>query len=182
MNKNGASVVITHQILEGKQEAYEEWLKEIDPICRQSPGHLDSQFIRPIPNLTFTYTIIIRFDSITNLKNWMSSEQRKNLIAEARPLLTKDDQYSINSGLDFLFSNPGNVKTPVRWKQYLVTWSAIYPLVLVIPIILLPLLRMIHIPQTIYFDTLVITGIVVMLMIYVIMPRYTRLIRSWLFK
>ena len=148
----------------------------------QSPGHIDSQFIRPISNLTYTYTIIIRFDSIANLKNWMDSKQRKDLISEVRPLLARDDQYSINSGLDFLFSNPDKVKTPVRWKQYLVTWSAIYPLVLVMPFALLPLLRIMNIPQTIYFDTLVITGIVVMLMIYVIMPRYTRLIRSWLYK
>tara|TARA_Y100001972_G_scaffold111236_1_gene143769 strand:+ start:2770 stop:3318 length:549 start_codon:yes stop_codon:yes gene_type:complete len=182
MKKNGASVVITHQILEGKQDAYEEWLGKIDPLCRQSPGHIDSQIIRPIPDLTYTYTVIIRFDSIGNLKNWMSSKQRKELIAEVRPLLARDDQYSINSGLDFLFSNPGDIKTPVRWKQYLITWSAIYPLVLMIPFVILPLLRMVNIPKNIFFDTLIITGIVVVLMVYIIMPRYTRLIRPWLFK
>ena len=32
-------------------------------------------------------------------------------------------------------------KVPVRWKQFLVTWSVIYLLVLGVPLVVLPVLR-----------------------------------------
>lgn len=69
MENQGASVVINHQVLKGKQKDYEDWLNEIGPICRNAVGNIDWQIIRPIPNLTFNYTVIIRFDTIENLKN-----------------------------------------------------------------------------------------------------------------
>ncbi|WP_067037069.1 antibiotic biosynthesis monooxygenase [Allomuricauda sp. CP2A] len=182
MKKQGASVVINHQILEGKQPEYENWLNEIGPLCRNYEGHIDWQIIRPIPNVTFTYTVILRFDTIENLKNWMHSEDRNNLIAKVRPLLAKGDDYQINSGLDFLFAPKDTTsKAPVKWKQFLVTWSAIYPLVLFTPLLLLPLLNSFHIAGNTYVDTLFVTSVIVFLMVYIIMPYYTKLIKRWLY-
>jgi uncharacterized protein len=183
MANQGASVVITHHIIDGKQQDYEDWLNEIGPICRNSTGNIDWQIIRPIPNLTFNYTVIIRFDTIENLKNWMDSEKRKKLIEKATPLFAKDDKYYIKTGLDFLFlSENENSKIPVRWKQYFVTWSAIYPLSLVIPIILLPLLRSLPLPQNKFLDSFFVSGLIVFIMVYLLMPSYTKLIKKWLFK
>ena len=68
METQGASVVITHHILNDKQSQYEDWLNEIGPVCRSSEGLIDWQIIRPVANLTFTYTVILRFDTIKNLK------------------------------------------------------------------------------------------------------------------
>ncbi|MCK0161664.1 antibiotic biosynthesis monooxygenase [Allomuricauda sp. F6463D] len=182
MKKQGASVVINHQILEGKQEDYEAWLNEIGPICRNYKGQIDWQIIRPIANLTFTYTVILRFDTIENLKNWMDSEDRKKLIAKVRPMLVKGDDFEINSGLDFLFAPKDETSNaPVKWKQFLVTWSAIYPLVLFMPFLVLPLLKIFKIVGNTYIDSLFITGIIVFLMVYLIMPHYTKLIKNWLY-
>jgi len=183
MENSGASVVITHHILEGKQKEYEKWLDEILPVSKHATGFIDLQIVRPIPKLTFVYTVIIRFDTIDNLKSWMESQDRKQLIEKASPFFRKNDRYQIKSGLDFLFNaeNEGH-KVPVRWKQYLVTWSAIYPLSLIIPILLLPFLRWLGIPVNHYFDAFINSGCVVLLMVYVVMPNYTRLIKKWLFK
>ncbi len=182
MENQGATVVITHHILDGKQQEYEDWLNEISPICRNSTGNIVWQIIRPIPTLTFAYTVIIRFDTIENLKKWMDSQARKNLIKKANPLFAKDDKYYIKSGLDFLFqSGNQNYKIPVRWKQYFVTWSAIYPLSIIMPVIILPFLRKLNVPQNRYVDSLFISGIIVLLMVYVIMPSYTKLIKKWLY-
>src|SRR5690606_17124236 len=147
-------VVISHHILDGKHQQYEEWLSEIAPICKSYPGHMDWQIIRPIPNLTFIYTVVIRFDNIKNLKNWMASQDRERLIEKAKPLFAKDDRYYINSGLDFLFLPlEEKTKIPTRWKQYLVTWSVIFPLVLGVPLVIIPLSRMLPIPQHPILDT-----------------------------
>lgn len=183
MVNNGASVVISHHILDGKQEEYEEWLKKIGPLSQMAKGHIDWQIIRPISNLTYNYTVIIRFDSIENLKRWMESQQRKDLINEVSPLFTKDDKYYIKSGLDFLFTpDSGSTNPPLRWKQFLVTWSAIYPLSIIIPILLLPILRLIGLPQNRFLDALFVSCVIVFIMVYFLMPNYTRLIKSWLYK
>lgn len=182
METQGASVVITHHVLEGKQAEYEKWLEQIAPLTKHSEGFIDHQIVRPIPHLTFIYTVIIRFDTIENLKKWMESDDRKRFIEKATPYFRKNDNYKIKSGLDFLFETESETKVPVRWKQYLVTWSAIYPLSLLIPLLVLPFLRFLHIPENHYLDALVISGCIVFLMVFAVMPYYTRLIRKWLYK
>ncbi|MGH8620237.1 MAG: antibiotic biosynthesis monooxygenase [Burkholderiales bacterium] len=181
--ESGVTVVITHRVRDGQHAAYDGWLEEIRPLVQAAPGHLDWQIIRPVAGLTATYTVVIRFEAPEHLQNWLDSETRRRLIERVRPLLAKDDDVFIRSGLDFWFVPEGaNARVPVRWKQFLVTWSAIYPLVLVVPLAVLPLLRQAGVPSNHYLDTLIVTGTVVALIVYVVMPRYTRLVRRWLFK
>ena len=179
----GATVVITHRVRADKHSEYERWQDKIVPLSKASPGILDWHSVRPIPNVTDTYTVIIRFDTTENLKKWMASETRERLIAEVKPLLAGADDFYISSGLDFWFTPAGaKANIPVRWKQYLITWSAIYPLVLFVPYLIAPLLRFLGIYEYQSLSTLVVTGIIVFLIIYIIMPRYTRLVQKWLFK
>ncbi|EUJ11591.1 hypothetical protein Meth11DRAFT_2437 [Methylophilaceae bacterium 11] len=179
----GASVVITHRVLAGKQPEYEAWLNEIGPVCKASEGLLDLHVVRPISGITDTYTIIIRYDTEQHLKQWMTSDARKQLIAKTENMRVGSDDFYIRSGLDFWFAPEGaKAKIPVRWKQFLITWSAIYPLVSCLPLLLVPLLRQLGLPTNHYVDVLIITAIVVWLMVYIVMPRYTKLVRNWLFK
>lgn len=180
--EKGATVVITHHVSQDQQPQYEKWLNEIGPICKASQGLLDWHIIRPIAGLTDTYTVIIRYDNHDHLKTWIESEDRKRLLSKIGNILANKEDVHINSGLDFLFNQAGDKpKTPVRWKQFLVTWSAIFPLVACIPLILLPILRVLHVPNIHLLHTLIVTGVVVSLMVYVVMPRYTKLVRRWLF-
>jgi len=178
----GATAVITHRVRNEKHAAYEAWLNEIAPLCKASPGHLDWHIIRPVPGLTETYTVIIRFDTAAHLRQWMDSPTRARLIEQVRPLFITGDDFFVSSGLDFWFT-PGGAKArvPVRWKQYLVTWSAIYPLVLGVPFVVTPVLRRLGIPDNQLLTTLAVTGMVVFLMVYLVMPRYTKLVKRWLF-
>jgi uncharacterized protein len=179
---NGATAVITHRIQSGREALYEDWLNEIGPLCRSSEGHLDWHIIRPIPGLTATYTVIIRFATRKHLQDWMDSDHRRRLIEKVKPILAKDDDFFIQSGLDFWFTPEGARATvPVRWKQFVVTWSAIYPLVLMVPLIVVPLLRLLGLPSDRYLDTFFISGTVVSLMVYLVMPRYTKVVHRWLF-
>lgn len=179
----GATAVITHQVANDKHTEYEAWLNEIVPQCQKAPGHLDLQVIRPIAGLTETYTIVIRFDTQSHLRSWMESAQRSELIHKVSPLLVKGDDFYISSGLDFWFiPEKANTKIPIRWKQALVTWSAIYPLVLILPLLVLPAMHWMGLPENRYLDTLLVTGIAVLLMVYLVMPHYTKLIHRWLFR
>jgi antibiotic biosynthesis monooxygenase (ABM) superfamily enzyme len=181
-SNDGAAVVITHRVRGDKQDEYERWLEEIAPACRASDGFLDWHIVRPIPGVTQTYTVIIRFDTTEHLKDWMQSSDRKRFIEKAQPLFVGADDFYISSGLDFWFTPSGaKAKLPVRWKQYLLTWSAIYPLALAVPFAVAPALRLVGVPMSLPITTLAVTAVVVFLMVYVVMPRYTRLVQRWLF-
>jgi antibiotic biosynthesis monooxygenase (ABM) superfamily enzyme len=178
----GASAGITHRVRESHETAYDDWLDEISPFCKRSRGHLDWHVIRPITGLTSTYTVVIRFDSVANLGEWMHSPERKAMINKVLVHLVHGDDYHIRNGLDFLFMPDGKgTKPPVRWKQFLVTWSAIYPLVLFVPLVVKPGLLAMKAPANHYLETFCITGAVVFLMVFLVMPCYTKLIRRWLF-
>lgn len=180
--EHGATVVISHRVRHDRQTDYEQWLEEIAPLCKAAAGHLDWHIVRPIPGLSETYTVVIRFDNDANLRMWMASPERKRLIEKAQALFVSGDDFFISSGLDFWFTPSGaKAKVPVRWKQYLVTWSAIYPLALGVPLVVGPALRELGVPQAPALTSLAVTGVVVFLMVYVVMPRYTRLIQRWLF-
>lgn len=61
------------------------------------------------------------------------------------------------------------------------TWSAIYPLVLAAPLLVTPLLHRFGVEDNDLLTTLGVTATVVFLMVYVVMPRYTKIIMRWLF-
>lgn len=63
----------------------------------------------------------------------------------------------------------------------MVTWSAIYPLVMGVPLLITPLMQALGLPEQRWLSTLAVTATVVFLMVYVVMPRYTKLIKRWLF-
>lgn len=181
-NEHTATVVISHKVRDGQEANYESWLTEIIPVSKTYPGHLGVSVVHPVPGATATYTIIIRYDNRENLINWMNSDARKRLIEKAQPFLADNDKFEVKSGLDFWFTPEGaKAKLPTRWKQFLVTWSAIFPLVLIGSFLL---------SKVSYFDSpahhvlriLSLTFFVVMMMVYVVMPRYTKLVHRWLFR
>jgi antibiotic biosynthesis monooxygenase (ABM) superfamily enzyme len=179
---DGATVVITHRIRNNRHDAYEAWMKSISLLCKAATGFLDCNIVRPIPGITATYTVIIRFDTTKNLKGWMESNERKRLIKAVKPLLVGADDFYISSGLDFWFVPGGaRAKVPKRWKQFLITWSAIYPLALFLPLVILPRLHALGVSSYPPLNTLVDTAAIVFFMVYLIMPRYTRIVQKWLF-
>ena len=178
----GATAVITHRVRADKHPEYEHWLNEIAPLCKAAPGYLDWHIVRPIIGLTATYTVVVRFDTRAHLQHWMESAERNRLIAQVHPLLASGDDFFISSGLDFWFTPAqAKAKVPPRWKQYLLTWSAIYPLALGVPPVVTPVLHFLGVPHYVALTTLAVTAVIVFMMVYVVMPRYTRLMQRWLF-
>jgi uncharacterized protein len=177
-----ATVVISHHVKDDAKNNYEAWLKEIIPVSKGYPGHLGVGIVHPVPGATVTYTVIIRFDTRKNLLTWMQSEDRKKLIEKVQPYLIDDDQFFVRSGLDFWFTpEEAKAKLPTKWKQFLITWSAIFPLVLTISALVDWLSTSTQLSLNHELKVLSITFLVVFMMVYVVMPRYTKLVHQWLF-
>ena len=161
-------------------DRYENWLKEIIPVAQQFAGHRSVNVIRP-HGASGEYTIVLHFDTIANLRKWLNSDVRARLIDQIRPSLSTEENIDIKTGLEFWFTPPPGGKPARPYKQFFVTLSAIFPLTILVPWLLQPAfaaLPPLALPGVRHF---VIAAAIVAIMIYGVMPRYTRLVSGWLY-
>ena len=180
-DRSEVTSIIRHNVKEGENAAYENWMKEIVPIAATFPGHRGVNVIRPAAGLT-EYTIVLHFDTIDHLRAWLDSDVRRGLISKVQPHLLGEDQVEIKTGLEFWFTPLSKQLRAKPYKQLLVTLSVIYPLTLLIPPMLEPVFGRITILQSHYVRVAIVDAIIVGLITYVIMPRYVRLISKWLYR
>lgn len=159
---------------------YEDWLKEITPVAQQFAGHRGVNVIRP-HGATQDYTIVLHFDSIANLRNWLDSEVRARLAEKIRPFLRAEESIEIKTGLEFWFTPTTASKSAPAYKQFLVTLSAIFPLSVAVPWLLAPLFQWLPELGTLGIRQLIVAAVIVATMTYLVMPRYTRLVSRWLY-
>jgi antibiotic biosynthesis monooxygenase (ABM) superfamily enzyme len=173
--------IITHVIKAGEEQRYEDWLADILRAVSSSPGYLGREIFRPAHG-SKKYTTIVRFDSHEHLNTWAESGVRRSYVDSVCDLLEEGDQHEIRTGIDFWFT-PEGIKPPKRWKQFLLTLSAVYPLTLILPLVFGPLFSRVPPPLN---DQLVkgfaVAASLTALLTFVIMPHYTRLVKRWLYE
>jgi uncharacterized protein len=126
---------------------------------------------------------VLHFDTIEHLEGWLSSDARKRLFAEIEPYLEGGDQVENTTGLEFWFTPPDSEPKQVkRYKQFLVTWSVIFPLTIFVPWVLHPVFQTIPFLGLPGISNLLISAMIVGLLMYVIMPPYARMIATWLYR
>lgn len=162
-------------------QSYENWLREIVPLAKTAPGHRGVNIIKPHGS-GVAYTIVLHFDSEANLRGWLDSDTRKQLVEKVRPLLKSDETIDVKTGLEFWFTPQPATKAAPPYKQFLLTLSAIYPLSMLVPWLLSPLFAALPFLLTPFVKSFLVSLTIVGLMTYVIMPRYVRLVAKWLFR
>ena len=174
--------VIRHTVIPGKDQEYGAWLREIVPIAGNAEGHRGMNIIRPHTG-SRTYTIALHFDTLEHLEQWLASGVWRPLILKVQHLLQDGEEVDIKTGLEFWFRPPDSEQKRAKpYKQFLITLSVIFPLTMLVPWLLTPLFRaapVLGMPGITHF---LVAGIIVALMTYVIMPRYTRLMAAWLYR
>lgn len=175
------TAIIGHEIRPGSEPQYDAWSNDIRRASERFPGYLSTDVIRPVMG-HHRYTIILRFEDFEALTGWMESDVRRSLLKRVEPILQDGPRYDIRTGIDFLFDPPGAVKHPVPWKQFLITWSAIFPLTIVVPWLLQPLFENVPLLGSLLPNKALVAACIVFLMVYVLMPPYTRALSKWLFR
>lgn len=179
---DSAVTTIIVQRPHGQQiQAYENWLREMVPLAQTAPGHRGVNVIKP-HGANNDYTIVLHFDSETNLRDWLESDTRKRMVDKVRPLLNEDEQIDIKTGLEFWFTPKQTTKVAPPYKQFLVTLSAIYPLSMLVAWLLSPLVSTFPFLSIPFVRAFLTSVIIVGMMTYVIMPRYVRLVAKWLYR
>ena len=172
--------IITHTVKEGAAQRYEDWLADILGLVSTFPGYLGREIFLPANGMR-KYTTILRFDTLEHLNAWAESDERSSYINRVRDLLEKGDVHEVRTGIDFWFT-PEGVKPPKSWKQFSLTLSAVYPLSLIIPLLLGPLFNVAPSLNHLFIKALLISATLTALLTFAIMPRYTRLVKRWLYE
>ncbi|MFJ2539064.1 MULTISPECIES: antibiotic biosynthesis monooxygenase [unclassified Pseudomonas] len=175
------TLIVKHRVKAGFEKPYEAWLRNIVSVAGRSDGHLGVDVMRSKHGGLDLFTCVLRFCSTEAMQRWLDSEQRQALINEAAPMLADGDQTEVAPINEFWFSPLADAASPPpRWKQAVITLLVILPHTLLVPLIWGPLLKLHPLLSNYVVATFLITLTIVVSVVYVFMPRVTRLFAPWL--
>lgn len=170
------TVTVARRVAVGREPEFERWYDGIIAAASRFPGFLGSGVLRP-HTAEQDWHVVYRFADPESLSRWESSAERGEWLRRADDLVEETGVERV-SGLETWFALPGRTApAPPRWKMFLVTLSAIIPLVLLMNLTVLPLLA----GWPLVVRTLVFSGSLTGLMTWAVMPRITRLFRRFLY-
>jgi uncharacterized protein len=178
MDEGGpVTVVVRHRVRPGQAAEFEEWLRGITRAMLQAEGHLGFNVVRPADAKRPEYLVLLRFDTLDSLERWEASAERREWLDRLDPLTVQAPARERHTGLEVWFTPPVGCSQPPRYKIVVVTLLAIYPLIALVQVTLVPLMA----GWPVLLRTLVSSALLVCLMSYAVMPLMTRLFSRWLY-
>ena len=172
------STRVSRMVPASKVAQFELLQREMITAARGFDGHLGVDVLRPEGG--GVYQIIFRYRSRAEHEAWMASDQRRELVAQIDRLLDDGSAAEVRTvdGWEGWFVSPGYAPPvpPRRWKMAVVTFAALYPLLLVLITVLRRIISGWPLPLTM----LVTLGLTVPLMTWLVMPLLTVRLGPWL--
>ena len=169
--------VATRRARPGCREAYEALARGMIEDARRFPGFLGADLLPPEQDGD-DHRIVTRFASEADMERWNGSAERRAWHERMRPVAEGDPEFRVLTGLEAWFA-PATVpaaRPPIRWRMALVTWLGIFPTASFFIWFVAPLLE----PLPFLGRTAVLTGLIVLTMTYVVMPRLAHWLHHWL--
>ena len=178
-NESSVTVVISRRVIKGQEAHFEQLSSEMTHRASRYPGYLGADLFRPASANDPEYRIIFKFSDQESLAAWQASSERAEMLEQIEPLLVSPSEIETLSGIVNWFTLPGHnpVKPPAKAKMTFVSWLALYPTVTLIFYLFGDLLAQVPL----LLRTLLVTAVVMVVMSYVLMPRFTRWFAFWLF-
>jgi antibiotic biosynthesis monooxygenase (ABM) superfamily enzyme len=80
-----ATLVIGQRVHEGFDEAYDQWNARVKAATSRYPGYVETIVREPNPTDN-QWVTVVKFDSVTNMRNWLNSSTRQTLLDEGQHL------------------------------------------------------------------------------------------------
>ncbi len=171
------TVVVTHRVNTEDVDEFLAWQRGLEAAESNFHGYRGTELFRPIEGVQDKWTAMYRFDSAADLDAWLTSGERKQLLAEGKrfddfDLRTVDSSF----GNWFAFGEKGTeTKPPSDLKTSIAVWVGLYPTVVLLTLAQSPL----RLP--LWLGMLVGNLLSSLSMTYVTMPYYVnRLLKNWL--
>lgn len=179
---HGATKIIDRIPKAGLENQLEAAIEDVAVAMRRRSGFNSIHVIRPSPPEQPAYRIVCTFDSEENLRAWDVSDEHLRLIAAADQFTEGEAQRTWLTGLETWFTLPASANAqgrPPVYKMAITTFVALFPTIQAVHALLGLIPDFGTLPPLL--QAAVATVIVVALMTYVIMPRFTRLLAFWLY-
>lgn len=174
------TVLITRKPRKSNQEEFEQALSDTIDAALEFPGHLGVTVLKPQGDNS-DYQIIVKFASQTDYQRWCHSNEAAHWFKILNRLEERPPNLEIMTGLETWFAVNSSTSRPMipppRYKMAIVTWLAIFVLIVIINLLFGSFLA--SLPMLL--RSLVLTVGLVSLMTYIVMPRMTRLFSWWLY-
>jgi uncharacterized protein len=175
------TILITRSPRKGNQKEFEQALSDTIDAALKFPGHLGVTILKPQRGESNDYQVIVKFASEADYQRWCRSNEAAHWFEILNRLEEKPPNLEIMTGIETWFmvnsSMPRPIIPPPRYKMAIVTWLAIFVLIVIINLLFGDFLA--SLPMLL--RSFVLTVGLVGLMTYIVMPRMTRLFRAWLY-
>jgi len=176
-----ATSVILHDVRLEHHVDYERWLLDAIAAHQRFAGYLGTDIIRPVESGS-RYVIILRFVDKETAHAWLLSPVRQALLKVAEPWLAGDDRFHVHHDAEFWFTPPSGRRQPKRWKQWMLSALAVFPLTVLLPPPIRTAAAWIA-PGLPGLAVAAVTALVISgLMVYLLMPFLIRMAGRWLMK
>jgi len=175
---HSVTVVVRRRTKPGCEQPFEEAMRQFIDFALSSPGNRGIHVLRSEQANPRDYTVVDRFADAATRKAFTATPTYQAWMARLRELTEGDPHISEMEGLAGWFTLPDQParKPPPKPKMALVTFLGVYPLTSILPPLFKKLLPGWH-PLAV---NIVVTGMVVALLTWVVMPNLTKLFRKWL--
>ena len=174
------TILVTRSPRKSSQKEFERALSDTIDAALEFPGHLGVTVLKPQGNNS-DYQIIVKFASYGDYQRWCHSNKAAHWFKILDRLEDKPPNLEIMTGIETWFAVNGSTPRPMipppRYKMAIVTWLAIFILIVIINLLFGSFLASL----SMLLRSLVLTIVLVGLMTYVVMPRMTRLFSWWLY-
>ena len=180
MPPNPVMVLITRRVPHGRVAEFERLMAGMQAAAATFPGHMGGVLFPLDPAEPGCYHTLFAFDSEAHLQAWTSSPERGAWLERIASVTHGAAAPRVLTGLETWFALPAarTKAPPPRWKMALVTWVAIFTLVLLSSHTITPALgRVVPVP----ISVLVVTGLITGAMTWLVMPTLVRLFAGWLY-
>jgi uncharacterized protein len=170
------TVVVSHSIKPQDESAFLDWQHRLADAERRSPGHRETELLRPVPGVQDDWVVVSRFATESDLEAWLASATRRDLLAEGDQFRDFRLQRITTSFGSWFASGTGADAGPPSWKTALSVLVGLYPTVVLLTLGISALW-----PAGPLWASLLVGNVLsVSLLTWVVMPVVTRALQFWL--
>ncbi|MFI6250586.1 antibiotic biosynthesis monooxygenase [Streptomyces sp. NPDC051016] len=136
------TVVVTHHVRPKQVDDFLDWQRRMVQEESRFEGFRGTELFRPVEGLQEEWTTLYRYDSAEHLEAWLTSPERREILAEGEKF-SDFTLRTIDNSFGSWFAFEGNGKEapppPSETRTSLAIWVGLYPTVVLLTLALSPL-------------------------------------------
>lgn len=131
-NQHGSvTEVFVTEVSPEKERVYRDWISKIHQVEALFPGFRGVYVQAPNPGEGKNWITLLQFDTSEHLDNWLSSEERKQVLEESKSMILALESHRMVSPFAGWFSSVSKgTRAPPAWKQGMIVLLVLFPIVM----------------------------------------------------